>query len=282
MSAKRRLTDMHWFALPDDIQSLILTHLDPISLASFERTCRAVVKCSEAAWHRLVLSYFQLTLCNPPIMDPTWSWRATFRFLFLFEAPHRPPWVWRLSTCELLREVHAMTTNAYPSFWPSDDGDYEAIDDVCQTLRHLAPDFQAGPAASVDSSFEAYVGLLATQVNELGQRGVVAQPWMLRQIKPGDVLHHLEVSDLRRDFWRVMAITNGIVLMQPLGSAADSQGRWNSFPRQITRSQLLFDYFMAHDSSAGCGRLTTPAWHSAQRRLSWEFSLLMVYGNEDP
>lgn len=281
MDQKRRSRERGLCALPIDIQSVIMTHLDPISLALFEQSCASISMHSDCAWRRLVVSYFQLTLLNPPTMDPVWTARTKFRFLFQFDSPQRPAWLWRMSTPELMQEVQAMVTNAYPSFWDSDNGDYELIDDVCQTLRHLAPVAQPKLAASIDSSFQMFVTLLTAQVSELGQRGVVAQPWMMREIKPGDVLHHLEVSDLRRDFWKVMDVTNGVLLIQPLGSATDLQGRWNSFPRQVTRSQLRFDYFMTRDNSAGCGHLTTPAWHSAQRRLSWDFSLLMVYGNED-
>jgi hypothetical protein len=189
-----------------------------------------------------------------------------------------------MSTVELMTEVQALITNAYPSFWDSQHGDYELIDEVCQTLRHLTPDSSWLPptsTASVDMPFAEFVGLLMMQIRELAQRGVVAQPWMLHTIQPGDVLHHLEAGDMRRDFWRVMSISNGVVLLQPLGATADAQGRWNSFPKIVTRSQLSFDYFMTQDHSAGCGPLNAPAWHSAQRRLSWEFSLLMVYNNDD-
>jgi hypothetical protein len=188
-----------------------------------------------------------------------------------------------MSTTELMTEVQALVTNAYPSFWDSQHGDYELIDELCQTLRHLAPDsgLQPETTASVDMPFEKFVGLLIIQIRELAQRGLVAQPWMLYAIQPGDVLHHLEAVDMRRDFWRVMSISNGIMLLQPLSAATDAQGRWNSFPRIVRRSQLSFDYFMTHNQSAGCGPLNAPAWHSAQRRLSWEFSLLMVYNNDD-
>ena len=285
MSAKKARLRAKLFQLPDDLQVEIMLYLDPLSLAMFERTCRGVKPLTESIWAHLEASFFRCTLLNPPELDPSWTARTRFRYLFYFEAPRRPLWAWRMSTTELMTEVQALITNAYPSFWDSQHGDYELIDDVCQTLRHLAPDSRPHPtpipAASVDMPFEAFVGLLVKQVHELAQRGVVAQPWMLTAIQPGDVVHHLEVVDMRRDFWRVMSITHGVLLLQPLGAAADAQGRWNSFPRLVTRSQLSFDYFMSQNQSAGCGQLTAPAWHTAQRRLSWEFSLLMVYNNDD-
>jgi len=283
MSGKRLRLRTKLFLLPDDLQLEIMSHLDPLTLAILEHTCRAVRKITDSLWARLVTSFFQCTLLNPPVLDPSWTARTKFRYLFHFEGPQRPLWAWRMSTEELMTEVRSLITNAYPSFWDSQHGDYELIDELCQTLRHLVPDFglQPAPTASVDMPFEAFVGLLVMQIRELAQRGVVAQPWMFHVIQPGDVLHHLEAVDMRRDFWRVMSITNGVLLLQPLGAAADAQGRWNSFPRIMTRSQLFFDYFMTQGESAGCGTLAAPAWHSAQRRLSWEFSLLMVYNNDD-
>lgn len=291
MKGKRRAygSSAQLSRLPADLQVEIMFHLDPVSLATLEQAYSGALILSESAWKRLIGAYFHCTLLNPPFLDSTWAARTRFRYLFHFEFPHRPLWVWRMSMVDLWRDVQALATNAYPSFWDSEHGDYELIDDVCQTLRHLVPKTEASlegiagqsPVASVDMPFDAYVALLLKQVRELAQRGSVAQPWMLHRVQPGDVLHHVDDGDAHRDFWRVMSITHGVVLLQPLGAAADMQGRWGSFPRQVTRSQLSFDYFMSRDQSAGCGRMTTPAWHTSQRRLSWERALALVYGNED-
>jgi len=287
MNAKRQALGLVTLVrLPEDLQVEVMSHLDPVSLAALECTSSAALKLSEPVWDRLITAYFHCTLLNPPLIDSTWTARTKFRYLFHFESPHRPLWLWRMSTVDLWREVRTLGKNAHPSFWDGEHSDYELIDDVCQTLRHLVPKTQPSAEeksepAAVDMPFEAYVTLLLQQVRELAQRGSAAQPWMMHKVQPGDVLHHLEASDAHRDFWRVMAVTNGIVLLQPLGAVADVQGRWGSFPRQVYRSQLSFDYFMTQNHSAGCGRMTTPGWHTSQRRLSWEFALLMVYGNEE-
>lgn len=268
--------------MPDDVQLSWLRFLDPVSLTAFELTCRAACSLTDHAWHCLCSNYFQATLANPPALDPVWSARDTFRYLMHFESGRRPLWALRMSTVELVHETTALLSNAYLSFWKHWTDDDEYADDICQTLRQIAPISSGGEfPASVDLSFGSYVELFVAHVRELAQRGMVADPWMLRPVCVGDIINHLDISgDVRRDFWRVMAIVNGSLLLQPLGVAADAQGRWNSFPRLVTRSELACDYYMSNTESAGRGVFNQAVWHTDHRRVSWDFSLMMVYGNE--
>jgi hypothetical protein len=124
------------------------------------------------------------------------------------------------------------------------------------------------------------VALFVAHAQELAQRGFVADLWMLRSVQVGDIVDHLDMVGVRRDFWRVMDVSNGNLLLQPLGVSTDAQGRWTSFPRMVSRSQLCFDYYMSSTDSAGRGFFNMPAWHTEHRRQSWDFSLMMVYGND--
>ncbi len=278
-SPKRACTRV---VLPEDVQLLFLVFLDPMSLLAFELTGRTACGLTAPAWSLLCENYFQATLANPPVVDPAWPPLVKFRYLMQFEGVHRPLWALRMSTVELLHEMTSILTNAHLSFWEDWTDDPEYADDICQTLRHLSPVPASGDfPASVDLSFGCYVEMFIVYLRELAQRGVVADPWMLRSMNAGDIVDHLDTSsDIRRDFWRVMAVGNGSLLLQPLGVAADAQGRWNSFPRLIKRSELNFDYYMSASDSAGRGAFKQPVWHTDHRRLSWDFSLMMVYGNE--
>ncbi len=280
MSVSKRARARMWL-LPDDVLLNVLPFLDPVSLLSFDFTSRVARGLTEHAWRLLCDGYFQATLANPPVMDQTWSPRAKFRYLMQFEGVRRPLWALRASTAELLSEMASLLSNAHLSFWEHWTDDPEYADDICQTLRHLVPiSHGLELPASVDLSFGSYVELFIAHVRELAQRGVVADAWMLRPVQVGDIINHLDISeDVRRDFWRVMSVVNGSLLLQPLGVAADAQGRWNSFPRLITRAELAFDYYMSREESAGRGNFSHPEWHTNHRRLSWDFSLMMVYGN---
>jgi hypothetical protein len=276
---KRRVMSM--LNLPDDVQLILFGMLDPITLANFDRTCSLARSITLGAWHFLCAKYFQATLANPPFIDADLTARAKFRHLMQFEGSHRPHWALRMSTSDLLLELHALLSTAHVGFWEDLTDDEAYVDDVCQMLRSLAPIAHTGrEIASVDMPFDTYVELFAAHVQELAQRGVVADPWMLRSMQTGDVVDHLDVSGVRRDFWRVMDVAHGVLLLQPLGVAMDAQGHWTSFPKLVTRSQLLFDYFMSANQSAGRGMFTMPVWHTEHRRLSWDFSLRMVYGND--
>lgn len=269
------------FVLPEDVQSIVVGMLDPIALSNFELSCASARKLTCAAWHALCTNYFQATMSNPPLIDPEVTPRTKFRYLMQFEGASRPRWALRMSTLELLSELNALLSTAHVSFWEDLTDDVDYVDDVCQMLRNLAPIVHTGrDDASVDMPFDAYVELFVTYLRELTQRGVVADPWMLRSMQVGDVVDHLDVVGVRRDFWRVMGVTHGVLLLQPLGVSMDAQGPWTSFPKLVTRSQMMFDYFMSSNQSAGRGLFTMPVWHTEHRRLSWDFSLMMVYGND--
>lgn len=202
MSSPKRLCTRGLSCMPDDVQLSWLRFLDPVSLTAFELTCRAACSLTDHAWHCLCSNYFQATLANPPALDPVWSARDTFRYLMHFESGRRPLWALRMSTVELVHETTALLSNAYLSFWKHWTDDDEYADDICQTLRQIAPISSGGEfPASVDLSFGSYVELFVAHVRELAQRGMVADPWMLRPVCVGDIINHLDISgDVRRDF----------------------------------------------------------------------------------
>jgi hypothetical protein len=268
--------------LPHELQSALFGMLDPISLAQVELVCVSARALAHDAWVFLLANYFQATLSNPPVLDPLWSARTKFRYLVQFEDKHRPYWALRMSTHELLEEMAALRSNADVGFWEDATEDEDYIDDVCQLLQNVVP-FSPNTSryvASVDMLFSTYVALFVAHAQELAQRGFVAEPWMLRPMQVGDIVDHMDLVGMRRDFWRVMDIANGHLLLQPLGVSTDAQGRWTSFPRLVSRSQLCFDYYMSSTESAGRGLFNMPVWHTEHRRQSWDFSLMMVYGND--
>jgi hypothetical protein len=283
LQVKKRRAYSCMFPLPDDVQLAFVSMLDPISLTRFELVCVAASRMTEASWAFLLANYFQATLSNPPALDPLWTARTKFRYLMHFEDHRRPHWALRMSTHELVEEMAALRSNADAGFWAddaSDDEDY--VDDLCQMLQNIVPGERSTSryVASVDMPFNTYVALFVAHAQELAQRGIVADPWMLRTMQVGDIVDHLDLVGVRRDFWRVMDIANGHIMLQPLGVSTDAQGRWTSFPRLVSRSQMCFDYYMSSNQSAGRGLFTMPVWHTEHRRQSWDFSLMMVYGND--
>jgi hypothetical protein len=268
--------------LPTELQLVFIGLLDPISLAQFELVCVNARLSTQEAWVFLLGNYFQATLSNPPTLDPLWTARTKFRFLMRFEGKHRPYWALRMSTQELIEEMSALRSNADVGFWDDSTDDADYVDDVCQWLQNVvsfSPN-ESRYVASVDMAFSTYVALFVAHAQELAQRGFVAEPWMLRPMQAGDIVDHLDLVGVRRDFWRVMDIANGHILLQPLGVSTDAQGRWTSFPRLVSRSQILFDYYMSSTDSAGRGLFGMPVWHTEHRRQSWDFSLMLVYGND--